>query len=76
VMTGDGVAQPKRSTVCRISKFFSISLDYIESRREDEYGEPFRYKARITRIDPREEDSRAGKVIYDLFMRIINDYIR
>jgi hypothetical protein len=50
---------------------FSISLRYRTSRREDIYGNLFRYKARINLTDQEENESKAGPVAYDVFFELI-----
>lgn len=47
---------------------FSISLNYRESQRVDEYGNQFRFRARINVTDQREDESTAGPVAYDVFL--------
>jgi hypothetical protein len=47
---------------------FSISLNYKESRRTDQYGNQFRYRAKINVTDQQEEDSNAGRFAYDVFL--------
>lgn len=66
----DGIAQPEEMHSLPELGVFSISLHYTESRREDQYGNLFRYKSRINLIDDQEDDSRAGPVTYDVFFRI------
>lgn len=43
----------------------SISLKYRETQMVDEYGNVFRYKARVNPDDPKESD--AGRTAYDVF---------
>jgi hypothetical protein len=66
----DGIAQPEELHPLPDLGVFSISLHYRESRREDRYGNLFRYKSRINLIDDDEDDSRAGPVTYDIFFRV------
>src|SRR5271170_6117614 len=65
----DGVSQPEELHTLPELGVFSISLHYAESRREDQYGNLFRYWSRINLIDPSEDDSHAGPIAYDVFFR-------
>lgn len=69
----DGISQP--SELHKLSEFgiHSLSVSYFESRKTDEFGNQFRYKARV---NPRKEhrDSRdengvgeVGRWAYDVF---------
>jgi hypothetical protein len=63
----DGIAQSDELHSLPELGVFSISLHYTESRREDQFGNLFRYKSRINLIDQEEDDSRAGPLAYDVF---------
>jgi hypothetical protein len=67
----DGVAQTEQIHSLPELGVFSISLHYRESRKEDQYGNLFRYWSRINLIDPDEDDSRAGRVAYDVFFTTV-----
>ena len=69
----DGVAQAEEIHSLPELGVFSISLHYRESRKEDQYGNLFRYWSRINLIDPDEDDSRAGRVAYDVFFTTVAD---
>ena len=69
----DGISQP--SELHRLSEFgiHSLSISYFESRKTDEFGNQFRYKARV---NPRKEDrdsrdetvaGEVGRWAYDVF---------
>jgi len=69
----DGISQP--SELHKLSEFgiHSLSIGYFESRKTDEFGNQFRYKARV---NPRKEDrdsrdetvaGEVGRWAYDVF---------
>jgi hypothetical protein len=69
----DGISQP--SELHKLSEFgiHSLSISYFESRKTDEFGNQFRYKARV---NPRKEDrdnrdetvaGEVGRWAYDVF---------
>jgi hypothetical protein len=69
----DGISQP--SELHKLSEFgiHSLSVSYFESRKTDEFGNQFRYKARV---NPREQDrdsrdetvaGEVGRWAYDVF---------
>lgn len=69
----DGISQP--SELHGLSEFgiHSLSISYFESRKTDEFGNQFRYKARV---NPRKEDrdsrddtvaGEVGRWVYDVF---------
>jgi len=69
----DGVSQP--SELHKLSEFgiHSLSISYFESQKTDEFGNQFRYKARV---NPRKEDrysrdetvaGEVGRWAYDVF---------
>jgi hypothetical protein len=68
----DGIAQPEEIHTLSELGVFSISLHYRESRREDQFGNLFRYWSRINPTDPAEDDSKAGRVIYDVFFTTVD----
>jgi hypothetical protein len=70
----DGVAQPNELHTLPELGVLSLSLDYSESRKEDQFGNEFRYKARVNprghdRRDEvrRDEASEVGRIVYDVF---------
>jgi hypothetical protein len=64
----DGIAQPEELHTLPELGVFSISVRYNQSRKEDEFGNLFRYKARINLTDPQEDRSKAGPLAYDVFL--------
>ena len=60
----DGVSQPDELFTLRSVGLKSISLKYIESRRKDEWGNSFRYRARV--VDEKGHD--VGRFAYDVFL--------
>lgn len=63
----DGLAEPDEVFTLPELGVFSVSLRYRTSRREDIFGNLFRYKARINLTDPEENESKAGPLAYDVF---------
>ena len=47
---------------------FSISLNYNEVSRTDEFGNRFRYRAKINQANQQEDMSNAGRFAYDIFL--------
>ncbi|HJX85329.1 MAG TPA: hypothetical protein VJ723_13395 [Candidatus Angelobacter sp.] len=64
----DGVAQFDELFKLPDLGVYSISLKYTESRLRDQYGNQFRYRARINVTDQEEDMSKAGPVAYDVFL--------
>jgi len=71
----DGISQPNE--LHRLSDFgvYALSLKYVESRRTDEFGNQFRYRAQVNpgeRRDPRDQTSsgEAGRWAYDVFFTL------
>ena len=69
----DGISQPNE--LHKLSEFgiYSLTLSYFESRKQDEFGNQFRYRARIN-PDQKHRDSRdetksgePGRWAYDVF---------
>ena len=60
----DGISQPDELHTLAELGVKSISLDYVESRRRDEFGNQFRYKSRLM-DDPHFHD---GRWAYDVFL--------
>jgi hypothetical protein len=61
----DGISQPGELHTLPELGIYSISLDYKLSRRTDEFGNVFRYRATIN--PGQNGDSDAGRKIYDVF---------
>jgi len=68
----DGVCQPEE--LHRLQEFgiYSLALNFEESRRQDEFGNLFRYKAKVNpgeRHDPRDDTTAGhpGRWAYDVF---------
>jgi hypothetical protein len=69
----DGMCQPEE--LHRLQEFgiYSLSFNFVESRRTDEFGNVFRYKARINpgnRRDPLDQTPSGdpGRWAYDVFL--------
>jgi hypothetical protein len=65
----DGISQPNELHSLPELGVFSISLNYKESRRKDEFGNQFRFKAKM---NPRDKDDQTefegGRWAYDVFL--------
>jgi len=67
----DGICQPGELHTLAELGVFSIALDYEISPKRDQYGNQFRYKARINpgkQRDRRDETSEVGRWTYDVFL--------
>ena len=67
----DGISQPDELHTLQELGIFALSLDYNESRRRDDFGNEFRYKARVNpgpRRDARDGASEVGRWTYDVFL--------
>lgn len=62
----DGISQPGELHALPELGIFSISLDYSLSERKDQYGNLFRYKARVNQ--GLHGSSDVGKTAYDVFL--------
>lgn len=69
----DGISQPSELHGLSEVGIHSLSISYFESRKTDEFGNQFRYKARV---NPRKEDrdsrdetvaGEVGRWAYDVF---------
>jgi len=62
----DGVSQPGELHKLPELGVFSISLAYKESKRTDQFGNQFRYRA-VINPDPQDGESKDGRWAYDVF---------
>jgi hypothetical protein len=62
----DGVSQPEELHTLPELGIYSISLDYQLSERKDQYGNLFRYRARVNQGLHGPDD--VGKTAYDVFL--------
>lgn len=63
----DGVCQPEELFTLPELGVFSLSLDYSLSHRQDEFGNVFRYRAKVNARDHGDK-SEAGPWAYDVFL--------
>jgi hypothetical protein len=63
----DGKSQPDELFILPELGVYSISLNYKESRRSDQFGNQFRFRARINLTDREEDLSKAKPFAYDVF---------
>jgi hypothetical protein len=63
----DGVCQPEELFTLPELGVFSLSLDFSLSRRQDEYGNVFRYRSKVNPLYHGDK-SQAGSWAYDVFL--------
>jgi hypothetical protein len=66
----DGVCQPTELHTLPELGVFSLALEYRESRRVDDFGNQFRYRARVN-PDPSDGESDVGRWTYDVFLTTV-----
>lgn len=66
----DGISQPNELHTLPELGVFSLALRYRDSRRSDEFGNWFRYRAAVN-PDPRDGESKDGRWTYDVFFATI-----
>jgi hypothetical protein len=67
----DGISQPEELHTLAELGVYALSLDYRHSRRTDDFGNEFRFKAKVNsgiRRDFRDEASEVGRWTYDVFL--------
>lgn len=64
----DGISQPNELHRLLAIGIYSINLNYKESRRTDEFGNVFRYRAKVNAAD-KNDQSAAGRMGYDVFLQ-------
>jgi hypothetical protein len=68
----DGISQPSELHTLPELGVFSLALKYEESKRTDEFGNKFRYKA-VINPDPRDGESEDGRWAFDVFFMTLNE---
>jgi hypothetical protein len=63
----DGISQVNELHPLPELGVFSLSLTYKESRRQDAFGNVFRFKAKVNAHD-KDDDSPVGPMAYDVFL--------
>ena len=66
----DGICQPEELHPLGELGVYSLNLNYRDSRKVDEFGNQFRYRAQInpgTKRDLRDKASEVGRWAYDVF---------
>lgn len=68
----DGISQSNELHTLPELGVLSLSLNYYQARRVDQFGNQFRYKAKVNpgRHDKRDEASEVGRWTYDVFFTI------
>jgi hypothetical protein len=71
----DGISQPNELHLLSEFGIYSLNLNYVESRRTDEFGNQFRYKARVNPGkwgDPRAQSlsGETARWTYDVFFTL------
>lgn len=64
----NGISEPSELQTLTASQFRALDLDYLESRRSDEHGNEFKYRAKI--FDAR--SGRPGRWAWDVFLVVQN----
>jgi hypothetical protein len=68
----DGISQPNELHTLPELGVYSLALKYKESRRVDQFGNQFRYKAAVN-PDEQDGESKDGRWAYDVFLVIDTD---
>jgi hypothetical protein len=63
----DGISQPNELHALPELGVFSLSLTYRESRKQDEFGNVFRFRAKVNAHD-KNDNSQVGPMAYDVFL--------
>jgi hypothetical protein len=67
----DGISQPEELFNLPDLGVFSISLNYHEARRLDEFGNQFRFKTKINVKDRNDTGPDVGPIAYDIFFNSV-----
>jgi hypothetical protein len=66
----DGISQPNELHTLPELGVYSLALKYTDSRRTDQFGNQFRYRAAVN-PDPLDGKSRDGRWTYDVFLQVL-----
>jgi hypothetical protein len=68
----DGISQANELHTLPELGVLSLSLNYYQARRDDQFGNQFRYKAKVNpnTHDKRDEASELGRWAYDVFFTV------
>lgn len=67
----DGISQPNELHTLPEMGVYSLNLNYKEAKKLDEFGNLFRYRAKVNPID-KNDVSEAGRWTYDVFLTTTN----
>jgi hypothetical protein len=71
----DGKSQPEELVALPAAGVYGLSLRYRLSHRVDQFGNVFRYRARVNPVDGNgpDDDSKVGPLAYDVFLKTLLD---
>ena len=66
----DGISQPDELHTLQELGVYSLALNYRESKRKDQFGNTFRYKAKVN-IEGQPSGDKADRWAYDVFFAVL-----